>query len=83
MCKGLGVVISEAVAKIHRWLVRLPKSIYRLLLGFYATSSLLALILMVVPEPIYGNRPIWALDVVVLTAFGLSHVRFRRHGEQP
>lgn len=70
--------LSDDLAKIHRWLLSRPTFVYGLLVAIYSVGWVLALLLALVPEPFYGNRVLWAADVVLLTGFGISHLRYRR-----
>ena len=73
------MALSEETAKIHRWLLSLPTLVYGLLIGIYSVAWVLALLLAIVQNPIYGNRILWAIDVAVLTAFAVSHISYLLH----
>ncbi len=73
------VSFSDETSKIHRWLLARPKWLYRPLCGVYVVGLALAFYLAVVPDPLYGNRLLWLVDVAVLSAFLLSHLAYRRH----
>ncbi len=81
------MALSDEVAKIHRWVLGRPTPVYGVLIASYSVGWVLALglLLDVVPNPLFASsRILWALDLAVLTTFGLSHVGYvRRHGRDP
>jgi len=71
---------EAAMRKIHLWLLRLPTLAYFTLVLVYCVAMFFAVNLAVTNRAFVGNRYVWILDALVLTAFLVSHLRFvKRH----
>ncbi len=66
---------EDGIGSIHRLLLRLPVYLYVLLLVASTISGLLIVQRIFLPNAL--PRIFWILDLLVVTGFWLSHLRYR------